>query len=62
MAAALWRVVLDPQEAPVEQEVRDFHVGTAAEWQQPGGRVCEWSLSAAFLDSWVGAGRGAFLK
>lgn len=37
MAAALWRVVLDPQEAPVEQEVRDFHVGTAAEWQQPGG-------------------------
>lgn len=45
MAAAFWRVALglsaaaelDPQEAPVEQEVRNFHVGTAAEWQQPGG-------------------------
>lgn len=45
MAATFWRVALglsaaaelDPQEAPVEQEVRNFHVGTAAERQKPGG-------------------------
>lgn len=30
-----------PAGGPGEQEVRDFHVGTAAEWQQPGGRARE---------------------
>lgn len=36
----------------MEQEVRDFHVGTAAEWQQPGGQACERTqLSLAFETS-----------
>lgn len=30
-----------PAGGPGEQEVRDFHVRTAAEWQPPGGRAFE---------------------
>lgn len=49
---AHWRLELGcrvgPAGGPMEQEVRDFHVETAAEWQQPGGRAFKHTYSSAW--------------